>query len=32
MQDMRSCSGYKYLGDNLNYKNNLDVNLEKREK
>ena len=31
-QEMGSCSQYKYLGDNLNYKNNLDVNLEKREK
>ena len=29
---MGSCSQYKYLGDNLNYKNNLDMNLEKREK
>ena len=31
-QEMSSCSQYKYLGDNLNCKNNLDVNIEKREK
>ena len=31
-QEMGSCSQYKYLGDNINCKNNLDVNLEKREK
>ena len=31
-QEMGRCSQYKCLGDNLNYKNNLDVNLEKREK
>ena len=31
-QEMASCSLYKYLGDNINCKNNLDVNLEKREK
>ena len=31
-QEMGSCSQYKYLGDNLNCKTNLDVNIEKREK
>ena len=31
-KEMGSCSRYKYLGDNINCKNNLDVNLEKREK
>ena len=31
-QEMGSCSQYKYLRDNINCKNNLDVNLEKREK
>ena len=31
-QEIGSCSQYKYLGDNLNCKNNLDVNIEKREK
>ena len=31
-QDFGRCTQYKYLGDHMHNKNNLDLNIEKREK